>query len=261
MNHLPLPVNILGIDIIPLTSDQVLAYIASVIKEEGKELVLNVNTHCMNLAYEKPWLKTFLNSSNLVFCDGAGVILGAKILGEHIPERITFADWTWELSEFCELHGYTLFFLGAKPGVADKAAEKLQERYPNLRIVGTHDGYFDKSIESSENQEVIKKINARKPNILIMGMGMPLQERWLVENWDEIDANVALTGGAVFDYLSGDLKRAPRWMTENGLEWLGRLLIEPNRLWQRYILGNPRFLWRVIRNRFPSFHSTHNPKL
>jgi N-acetylglucosaminyldiphosphoundecaprenol N-acetyl-beta-D-mannosaminyltransferase len=79
-------------------------------------------------------------------------------------------------------------------------------------------------------------------------MGMPIQELWLEENWDRVNANIALTGGAVFDYISGDLKRAPHWMTDHGLEWLGRLIIEPRRLWKRYMIGNPLFLWRVFRH-------------
>ena len=78
---------------------------------------------------------------------------------------------------------------------------------------------------------------------------MPLQEHWLMENWHRIESNIALTGGAVFDYVSGDLRRAPRWMNENGLEWLGRLVIEPRRLWRRYLVGNPHFLYRVFRQR------------
>ncbi len=93
--------------------------------------------------------------------------------------------------------------------MADKAAANLKARFPALRIVGAHHGYFDKTPGSAENEAVIAQINAVKPNILIVGFGMPLQERWLMENWDRIDANVALTGGAVFDYVSGEFQRAP----------------------------------------------------
>ncbi len=139
--------------------------------------------------------------------------------------------------------------MGAKPGVTAKAATKLKERHPNLQIVGTHHGYFDKIPDSAENEAIIAQINAVKPNILILGFGMPLQEKWLLENWDKIDANIALTGGAVFDYISGELQRGPKWMTDNGFEWLARLLIEPKRLWRRYLLGNPLFLYRVLKQR------------
>ncbi|MFN2136689.1 MAG: WecB/TagA/CpsF family glycosyltransferase, partial [Candidatus Promineifilaceae bacterium] len=195
------------------------------------------------------WLRDFLNEANIVFCDGAGVIIGARILGKHIPERITYADWLYQFSEFSETQDFSLFFLGAKPGVADDAARHLVSIHPNLRIVGTQHGYFDKTASSQENEEIIAKINEAKPNILILGFGMPLQERWLMDNWHTVDANVALTGGAVFDYLSGRLSRAPGWMTDNSLEWLGRLVVEPKRLWRRYLVGNPLFMWRVLNER------------
>jgi N-acetylglucosaminyldiphosphoundecaprenol N-acetyl-beta-D-mannosaminyltransferase len=206
---------------------------------------LNVNANCLNLAYGNDWLRSFINSAETVFCDGAGVILGARILGYRTPQRITYADWIWQLAQFAEPRGFTFFFLGARPRVADKAAARLKERFPNLRIAGCHHGYFDKTPSSAENEAVIWRINAVRPNILIVGFGMPLQERWLMENWERIEANVALTGGAVFDYVSG----APRWMSDHGLEWLGRLIIEPRRLWKRYLTGNPIFIWRVLKQR------------
>ena len=175
--------------------------------------------------------------------------MGARILGQHIPERITYADWMWQLAEFAAARGYSFYFLGAKPGIAQTAADRMIERFPELKIAGVRDGYFNKDNGHPDNEAVLADINAARPNILVVGMGMPMQERWLLDNWNRIDANIALTGGAVFDYISGDLKRAPTWMTDNGLEWLGRLLIEPRRLWQRYIVGNPVFLARVIRER------------
>jgi N-acetylglucosaminyldiphosphoundecaprenol N-acetyl-beta-D-mannosaminyltransferase len=106
------------------------------------------------------------------------------------------------------------------------------------------------SPEHPENESVIAIINRLRPNILIVGFGMPLQERWLMENWDRIHANIGLTGGAVFDYISGNVPRAPRWMTDHGFEWLGRLLVEPSRLWRRYLIGNPLFIWRIMKQRF-----------
>jgi len=182
-------------------------------------------------------------------------MLGAKLLGHHIPERITYADWLWQLAAFAEPRQISFYFLGGRPGIAEKAAQQLQLRYPNLQIVGFQHGYFDKGEDSVENQAVIQAINQAKPDILLVGFGMPLQEQWLQENWERIDAKIALTGGAVFDYISGELRRAPRWMTDYGFEWLGRLLIEPRRLWQRYVVGNPVFLWRVLGQRL-GFKST-----
>ncbi|MBP9501070.1 MAG: WecB/TagA/CpsF family glycosyltransferase [Candidatus Promineofilum sp.] len=244
------PINILGVQVHPLTVAELHAQLADLIEEGKRAQVLNVNVHGLNLAAQNPWLQDALNDAEIVFCDGAGVILGARLLGHHIPERITYADWMWQLGEFAAEHGYTLYFLGAGPGVAQRAAERMQERIPKLKIIGTRDGYFEKETGHPENEAVIREINEKRPNILVVGMGMPVQERWLHDNWGRIDANIALTGGAVFEYLSGNLRRAPTWMTNNGLEWLGRLVIEPGRLWQRYLVGNPVFLARVLRERF-----------
>ena len=243
------PKTILGIQVDQLTVAQLHMHIANAIEYAKKTLILHINVHALNLAYENIWMYDFLNSARVVFCDGAGVVLGAKILGYHLSERITYADWTWQLAEFAEPYGFTFFFLGGKPGIADRAAAKLKERYPNLKVVGTHHGYFNKTRGSAENEAIIIQINALKPNILIVGFGMPLQEKWLMENWDRIDANIALTGGAVFDYISGELRRGPKWMTDNGFEWLARLIIEPKRLWRRYLIGNPLFLYRVLKQR------------
>ncbi len=244
----------LGVQVHILSVSQLHTSIQELVERGGKSLVLNVNVYCLDLSYSHPWLRSFLNSAAIVFCDGAGVILGARILGHHIPERITYADWMWQLAEFAEPRGFTFFFLGARPGVAEKATARLKERFPALQIVGVHHGYFDKTAGSEENESVIEEINAAQPNILIVGFGMPLQERWLMENWNKIDANVALTGGAVFDYISGELRRGPRWMTDHGFEWLARLIIEPRRLWRRYIIGNPLFIYRVIKQRLGLLH-------
>jgi len=250
MINVPSPINILGISVHPLTIAQLHQQIAHCIEQDSHALILNVNVHCLNLGMEHRWLREFLNQAEIVFCDGAGVILGAKILGRHIPQRITYADWIWQLAEFSEPREYTFYFLGAKPGVAKIASKNLQERFPSLRIVNIRHGYFNKTPNSIENEAIIADINKHKPHILVLGMGMPLQERWLMENWDRLNVNVVLTGGGMFDIISGTLQRPPQWMTNNGLEWLGRLFIEPRRVWKRYVVGNPIFLWRIMQQRF-----------
>jgi N-acetylglucosaminyldiphosphoundecaprenol N-acetyl-beta-D-mannosaminyltransferase len=156
----------------------------------------------------------------------------------------------WQLAQFAQAQGLSLFLLGAKPGVADQAAERLRQQFPDLRIVGRHHGYFDKTPGHPDNVTVLQQIDTARPDILIVGFGMPTQEQWLKDNWGQLNVKVALTGGAVFDYVSKNLARGPRWMTDHGLEWLARLLIEPRRLWRRYLIGNPVFLWRVLMQRF-----------
>ena len=233
----------------PLTVDELHQEIGRLVRGGRRGRVLNANAHCLNLCYEDPKLRDFLNGAEVVFCDGAGVMLAARMLGRRIPQRITYADWIWQLADLAAAQGFSLYLLGARPGVAREAAMRLRERYPNLEIVGFRHGYFDHSAGSPENEAVVEEIKASAPDILLVGLGMPLQERWLMENIDRLDAGVALTGGAVFDYVSGRLRRGPRLLRENGFEWLARLLVEPRRLWRRYLIGNPLFLLRVLRQR------------
>ena len=241
-------VNVLGVGVDPLTVEELHAEIGRLVRERKRGLVLNVNAHCLNLCYEDSKLRDFLNGAEVVVCDGAGVMLAARILGRRIPARITYADWAWQLADFAAGRNFSLYFLGARPGVAQAAARRLKERYPDLEIAGVHHGYFDRS----ENEAVVKEINATAPDILLVGLGMPLQEYWLMENRHRLDASLALTGGAVFDYISGRLRRGPRLLTGSGFEWLARLLVEPRRLWRRYLVGNPLFLLRVVRQRLGS---------
>jgi N-acetylglucosaminyldiphosphoundecaprenol N-acetyl-beta-D-mannosaminyltransferase len=244
----PVPaIHVLGVGVHPLSLESLHEWMAQVITARGHELVLHANVHALNLASSEPWFRDFLNSAPVVFCDGAGVMLGARILGARIPERITYADWMWQLAALAAERDWSFYFLGARPGVAERAATQLRAQHPRLRVAGVQDGYFERV--GAENDAVVDAINAAAPDILVVGLGMPLQEAWLRDNWERLDVPIALTGGAVFDYLSGTLRRAPRWMTGSGLEWLGRLAIEPRRLWRRYLLGNPLFLARVLRQR------------
>ena len=229
-----------------LTVEELHAEIGRLVRGRERGLVLNVNAHCLNLCYEDPKLRGFFNGAEIVFCDGAGVMLGARILGRRIPERITYAEWAWRLAAFAAAQGFSLYFLGGRPGVAREAARRLIQSYPDLKIAGVRHGYFD---HLAENEAVVAEINAAAPDILLVGLGMPHQERWLMENGHRLNVGVALTGGAVFDYVSGTLRRGPRFLTENGFEWLARLLVEPRRLWRRYLVGNPLFLLRVFYQR------------
>jgi len=234
----------LGLSLHPVDVEEVHSFIAEVVKKGEQALVLNLNIHCVNLASAQPWLRSFLNEAQLVFCDGDGVRWGLRLLGLNPPPKITYDRWIWQLAEFADRRGLRLYFLGARPGVAEEAALKLKSRFPSLQVVGCHHGYFDR--EGPENEKVIEKINLLTPDILIMGLGMPVQEKWLCENWKWVRAHVFLTGGAVFDYASGGARRAPPWMIRCHLEWFYRFLQEPRRLFARYFLGIPYFFLRVF---------------
>ena len=242
-------VGVLGVGVDPITVEGLHAEVARLVRRRGG-VVLNANAHCLNLLHEDEDLRAFFAAADVVFSDGAGVRLAARMLGGRLPERITYADWLPRLAALAERRGFSLFFLGARPGVAGEAARRLKASHPDLQIVGARDGYFDHRAGSPENGAVVKEINAARPDVLLVGLGMPLQERWLMENRHRLDVGAALTGGAVFDYASGRLRRGPRLLTDNGFEWLARRLVEPRRLWRRYLLGNPLFLARVLAQRW-----------
>ncbi len=240
---------ILGVKISEISLPELLAHITIRLNSITKIVISNANIHALNLAYELPWFREFLNNSDLVFCDGVGVQLGARLLGQRLPQRFTPPDWLGRLAALCAERGFSIYLLGARPGVAEKAAARLREACPALQVAGCRHGYFDKTAGSAENEAVVAEINRLRPDILLVGFGMPLQERWLAENLQRLEVRVALPVGAAFDYVSGETRRAPRWMTDHGLEWLGRLIIEPRRLWKRYLLGIPLFFWRVLLQR------------
>lgn len=239
-------VEVLGLKIAAISSAQLNAVVGRCVELGQKRQILHVNVHGFNLCFRHAWMYAYLSRADLLFCDGAGVRVGALLLGRMLPKRITLADWIWEFAAYAEPRGYTMFFLGALPGVAQQAAHALKDHHPNLKIVGVHHGFFDREAESSENQRVVELINSAKPDVLWVGLGMPLQEEWLRNNWSRLDVKVAINSGAMLDYVAGTVPRAPRWLTDHGMEWLGRLLIEPRRLWRRYLIGNPLFLWRIF---------------
>jgi N-acetylglucosaminyldiphosphoundecaprenol N-acetyl-beta-D-mannosaminyltransferase len=235
---------IFGLPIHRVGVEQVHAFIAEVITRNEKAIALNLNVFCMNLAFEHRWLHDFIRSVHLVFCDGDGVRMGLRILGYSPPPKITYNEWLWQLSEFCERKQYSLFFLGGRPGIAEEAAANLKARFPALRIAGIQDGFFNK--QGEENNKVVERINAASPDILLVCFGMPHQERWIAENWSDVNAHVFLKGGAALDYAAGRLQKAPAWMIRCHMEWLYRLFQDPVRLFTRYVVGNPRFLLRVL---------------
>lgn len=236
-----------GVSINAFTVDSLHAYIEGNILGGSRAKIYNANVHGMNLARQDPNFRRELVTADAIFCDGEGVRLASRILGYGLPERITYADWLWQLADFAAERGWSLFFLGGRPGVAERAAARLTAAVPGLRIAGTADGYWHAKGRSDE--EVVEEINASGAHILVVGMGMPLQEYWLGRWWTALRASIGLSGGACFDFVSGEVPRCPAWMRRSGLEWSYRLLLEPRRMFRRYVVGNPQFFGRIFRQR------------
>lgn len=243
-------VDILGVRVDDLSKDEMIDFILKAAVERRRVVIAYANVHTVNLASAEAWFRDFLNASDVVFCDGFGVRLAAWLLHHRRIERFTPPDWLPELAAVCGGKGLSIFLLGGRPEVAGKAAAKLVESAPGFRAAGAWHGYFDRELDGRENREVVARINQAAADILLVGFGMPLQEKWIEENRAGLDASVIMTVGAAFDYLAGEVRRAPRWATTRGLEWLGRLLVEPRRLWRRYLIGNPLFFWRVFLHTF-----------
>lgn len=243
---LPGPVDVGGAPVHPVTLRQTLDFIGQTVRAGRQAMVLNINAHAVNVAADDPRFREILWRAPLVFCDGKAVQWSASLLGRPLPERFTPPDWIDLLAATCAREGWGMFLLGAAPGVAEEAAAALTGRHPGLRV-HAHHGFFDHAGE--ENQHVLRRIDDSGARILLVGFGMPLQERWIADNLPHLKVNAALSVGALIDYLAGRVYRAPRWLTDAGFEWLARLAVEPRRLWRRYMVGNTRFVGRVLAQR------------
>ena len=236
-----------GLDVATAPPAELLRKILEFAESGDHRRVAYVNAHVLNQSVENADLRHALETSDLVYCDGYGVRLAAKAIGLPVPHRMTGADWIWGMAALCEASGRSMYLLGSDPGASREAADALRRWYPRLMVTGTHHGYFD--IGTPHSERVLEDIAAHRPDILLVGMGTPLQEQWVNHYFDRIDAGVVWTVGALFDYVSGRVPRAPHWLADHGLEWIFRLAIEPRRMWRRYLLGNPVFLWRVWNER------------
>lgn len=239
-------VDVLGVPVAVLTRAMLTSFIYHTIVSENRGWITYANIHSVNEAYSTPWLKQFYQDSLITYCDGQGVRVGAKILGEKIPERITLPDFLEDICLLARDHEFTLFLLGSADETAERAANVLQDRFPGLMITGCHGGYFS----PGEAPSVIDAINKANPDILLVGMGVPLQEEWIRDNFDQLKVTIAWAAGGVFELIAGTKRRCPRWMSTWGLEWLYRLFQEPHRLWKRYLVGIPVFFLKILKERF-----------
>jgi N-acetylglucosaminyldiphosphoundecaprenol N-acetyl-beta-D-mannosaminyltransferase len=197
------------------------------------------------MALSLSWLRDYFRECPLVFCDGDGVRLGLWMFGQAPPPKTTYNVWIWEMARWAERNGFSLYLLGGMPGIAEQAGRRLTEAFPKLRVAGTHDGYFQK--QGAENERLIEEVNRLSPDVLLVCFGLPFQEEWTQKNASRLAAHILLTGGAALDYAAGRVAVAPGWVVRWHMEWLFRLWLEPVRMFRRYVLGNPLFLARVMR--------------
>lgn len=202
--------------------------------------VITINPEGIMLAKEDDEFHSAIEGAFLVTPDGTGILWAAEQMGRPLQERVTGIDLLEELTAEAAKCGLTVYFLGAKPGFAEAAAKNLQQRYPDLKVVGCADGYF-----REREAEAIAQVRQAAPDILFAALGMPYQEKWLCTHGGELGCKIMVGVGGSFDVLAGVVKRAPKLIQKMRLEWLWRLLSDPKR-WRRY-LAIPRYMRAVKR--------------
>jgi exopolysaccharide biosynthesis WecB/TagA/CpsF family protein len=235
--HIPRPVNIMGIPVVPFKSyDQALECVGKIIESDSKSLWIAVNPVKIYHAWRKPELMELMQQADVGICDGVGVSIASMILHGNSIARCTGCDLFIRLISEAGRKGWGVYLLGASAKSNSLARANLQKRYPNLRIVGWHDGYF------KDSNMIIEEINSCGANLLFVAMGSPKQENWIQNNWQAINANICMGVGGSFDIAAGSIRRAPKFFRMTGTEFLYRLICEPRKRWGIQKVLIPYFL-------------------
>jgi len=203
--------------------------------------IVTINPEIAWLAQSNQLMEQAIQQAHLIVPDGIGVVLAARLKGGKVPQRVAGFDLMQEMLKLAADQSYTVFFLGAAPGIAEAAAATAVENNPGLQVVGTNHGYF----KAEEEEGVIQKIAALKVDMLFCALGNPRPaETWIFNHKQELQAGVAMGVGGSFDVMAGKVLRAPLWMQKIGLEWLYRVWREPKRI--RRLAAIPKFMWKVF---------------
>ena len=244
-------IHLLNVEFDTLTLADLNRVISDSVYHSESRIVAYHNLHSVYLFQYDHGLREYYKKADVIHIDGMSIIYIARLFGFSLlrEQRVTYLDWIYPLMEKSASEGWKVFYLGGKPGVAEKAAEVLRKQYCGLQI-RTHHGYFGK--ENKENEAVLQLINSYQPDLLLVGMGMPTQEHWILQNYSKVNECVILAPGACFDYIAGEIPTPPRWMGRIGLEWLFRLASEPKRLWKRYLWEPWHVLFLIMKELYRS---------
>lgn len=233
--------DVMGVGFDNLTRQEFIDRADAMLRERNRGYCVTPNAEIVYEAYYDDSFRELLNGAALVLPDGAGVVLGAKILGDPIKEKVAGIEFGEEICRLLAKNGGRLYLLGSKPGIAEKAGAVLTDRYPGLVICGTADGYFQ------DETAVVERINEARPDVLFVCLGAPKQERFMQDHFDELDVTLMLGLGGSLDGYAGVAQRAPRWMINLSLEWLYRLIKEPSRLGRMMRL--PKFVGLCVKEK------------
>jgi N-acetylglucosaminyldiphosphoundecaprenol N-acetyl-beta-D-mannosaminyltransferase len=229
--------DLLGIHYNAMTAQDLINITAQAIDGHARCIIGHHNLHGVYFWCKEPKMREFNSLAGYTNAEGMSLVLLGRLFGLPIgrKHRTAYIDFFPILVDAACRNKWRMFYLGSRPGVAEKGAGRLRTKHPGLQI-RTHHGYFNVGNSGVENQQVLAEINDYDPDILMVGMGMPRQEGWVVDNHADLSARVIYSCGALIDYFAGEIPTPPRWMGSIGVEWLYRLFSEPARLWQRYLI-------------------------
>lgn len=225
-----------------LTMSETIDEIEKMIASNQKSYVVAINVDVVMKIENDPYLKKIVDEADMVLVDGKPLVWISKMYGKPLKAKISGSDLVPLLCDVSAEKDYKIFILGGKEGIAEQAKQKLIEKHPNIKIVGTYAPPFGFEKDENELNKINHMISNVHPDLLISCFGCPKQEKWIYENIDKYDAKVSICAGATVDFLAGNVKRAPRWMSEHGLEWFYRFLQEPRRMFKRYFIDDVKIL-------------------
>jgi N-acetylglucosaminyldiphosphoundecaprenol N-acetyl-beta-D-mannosaminyltransferase len=227
----------------PVSMDETVAYFLDACRDEaGGRTVVTANASLLVALRRDPALRQACENADLLVADGMSVVWATRLLGCPVPERVAGVDLMVRLLEAGARQALRVFFLGARPDIVARLVEICGERHPGLVVAGWRDGYF----AEADHEAVIAEIREARPDILFVGMPTPFKEVWCDRHRQLLGARVLLGVGGSFDVLAGAVRRAPPWLQRLGMEWSWRLMMEPRKMWKRYLVGNSVFLWLTL---------------
>lgn len=232
-------INILGMNVLALKKEEILSEIISRIISKRRSYICLPNVYSTVLFQKNKKFRDAISSSDFLIADGLPLLWVSTMKGQKI-DRIRGSDLMLILCQLSHEHRFSHFFYGGEPGIPENLSAELQKKFPWLNVIDMFSPPF-RTLSLHEDEKIIERINKANPDILWVGLGTPKQEIWMYEHRKKLDVPMIIGVGAAFDFLSGNMKQAPKWMQHVGLEWLFRFVQEPRRLWRRYLWGNTMF--------------------
>jgi N-acetylglucosaminyldiphosphoundecaprenol N-acetyl-beta-D-mannosaminyltransferase len=244
-------ISLLGVHIHSATTVEVLTTVDGWLRDKGKPRVIcTTNADFVIKARRDKSFREIINHADLSIPDGMAVVYASRILRTPLSETVNGRLIVPKLCQLAADRGWSVFFLGGRPGAARSTANRLKRQYPGLKVAGSFCPLFGFRLGDEEDKKAVAHVREAKPDLLFVALGAPKQEKWIMAHMDDLKVPLSMGVGYTFDVLGGFVREPPRWMTKIGLEWLCRLAREPRRLWRRYLADGVVFVGLVLKARW-----------